>query len=64
MAKRIGFYSLRVTAREICRLVVKFTPAIKATFPANTDLLLALEGANIACALLIAEIDEVAEVGV
>lgn len=64
MAKRNGFYSLRVVARELCRLVVKFTPIIQAQFPSNTTLLAALEAANLACAVLIAEIDEVAEVGV
>jgi hypothetical protein len=64
MAQRIGFYSLRKAAREICRLITKFTPVIQAAYPDSETLLLALAAANAACAALVESIDEVAPQGV
>lgn len=62
--RRIGFYSLRRTAHELCKYIVLFTPIIRRTYPNATVLLAALEAANIACAALSAAIDQVAEQGV
>lgn len=64
MTSRIGFYSIRKTAREMCRLVTKFTPVIRLLFPESPALLAALDAANAACAVLVQEIDEVAVQGV
>lgn len=62
--RRIGFYTLRKAAYEICKYVPLFTPIIKKTFPDNTALHDALEAANLACGVLVAAIDNQAEPGV
>lgn len=64
MSKRIGFYSLRKVARELCKHVYTFTPIIAASGYSNPALLAALAAANAACAVLVEAIDEVAPEGV
>jgi hypothetical protein len=61
---RNGFYSLRKHARLLCKFVNAFTPIITKQFSDNSSLLAALAAANAACAILVEEIDEVAEPGV
>lgn len=63
-AQKIGFYSLRNTARLMCKYVYLFTPLIRAAYPNSTALLAALELANTACAALVEEIDATAPAGV
>lgn len=64
MTNKIGFYSLRKTARTMCRLVYTFTPVIQRLYPSATALHAALVLANTVCAELIEQIDLVADVGV
>ena len=64
MARRTGLPSLRTVAREMCRLLTKFDPVIRALYGDNTTLIAALEAANAACAVLVAEIDEAVPSGV
>lgn len=63
MAKRIGFYTLGRLAQQMCKYIVKFTPAIRSVYPDNTLLLAALEAANVACAELEKQISLQAEPG-
>lgn len=62
--RRYGFYSMKRTAKELCRLVAAFTPVIQRYFPESTALLLALEAANLACGVLAHEIEQVETPGV
>jgi len=64
MAQRIGFYSLRKVAREMCRLLTLFSPIIRNAYPNNATLQAALAAAMAACDELREEIDKVAPVGV
>lgn len=64
MGRRTGLPSLRVVAREMCRLVTKFTPVIQRLYPENAALTAALLAANAACAELVTEIDGELEPGV
>lgn len=64
IVQKIGFYSIRKAAKELCRLVVKFTPIIRNTFPDNATLLSALATANAACEALHEQIDEADDTGV
>jgi len=64
MPRKIGFYSLRKTAKLLCRYLVIFTPIIKKYFPDSPNLHAALDAANVACSVLVDEINLVAEVGV
>ena len=64
LPRRIGFYSLRKAAREMCRLVVAFTPIITKFFGDSPSLLAALAAANAACGVLVAEIDLVDTPGI
>jgi len=64
MAQRVGFYSIRKTARELCRLVTKFTPVIQAAYPNSEAIAIALAAANAACAALVESIDDLAPQGV
>lgn len=62
--RRIGFYSLKKVAREMCRLIYKFTPVIKELYPDATTLHTALDAANIACGVMFDEIVAVETPGV
>jgi hypothetical protein len=64
MAQRVGFYSLKKVAREMCRLIFFFTPVIKAVYPSATALHAALSAANAACEVLYENIVEVEPQGV
>ncbi len=61
--KRTGLTKLRGLALLLCRSVTAFTPIIKRTYPNNPTLHTALDTANTACALLVAEADAVLEFG-
>jgi hypothetical protein len=63
-SSRIGFYSLRRVAREMCRFIFLFTPTIRNLYPDNATLLAALATANLACEELVKEIDLQATPGV
>lgn len=63
-AQKIGFYSLRKTARLLCKFVFLFGPAIRKQYPSSPTLHAALTTAEAACHLLVSEIDLVAEPGV
>lgn len=52
-----------IVAREMCRLITKFTPVIEALYPENALLLAALATANTACAALHAQLALVREIG-
>lgn len=56
MARKIGFYSIKKAAQEICKYVPLFTPIIQRLYPNNATLLAALATANAACAELVKEI--------
>lgn len=64
MARRIGFYSIKAAARELCRLIFFFTPVIKAVYPSAAALHAALAAANAACEVLYDEIVEIEPAGV
>ena len=63
MASRTGLPTMLRIARELCRLITKFTPVIEVAFPGNTALLAALAAANAACATLHSEIVAVTVLG-
>lgn len=63
MARRTGVPSLMLVAKELCRLVVKFTPVIQQLYPGNATLLAALVTANEACMLLHAQLENVRDYG-
>lgn len=56
-SRRTGLPTMRVTARYLCKLISHFTPIIKALYPENELLHLALDTANVACATLVEQID-------
>lgn len=62
--QRIGFYSLRYTARQMCKYLFKFSPVIRTAYPDNALLLAALTAAEAACHELVIQIDAQAEPGV
>lgn len=55
--RRTGLPTMRVTARYLCKLIGDFTPIIKKLYPDNDLLHAALDTANVACALLVEQID-------
>jgi hypothetical protein len=55
MSRRTGLPTINRVARELCRLITVFSPIIQRTYPNNPALLAALEAANAACAVLVAE---------
>jgi hypothetical protein len=63
MAQRNGVPTMVIVAKNLCRLIVKFTPAITAQFPSNAALLAALAAANTACAALAAQLELVKAYG-
>ena len=63
MAKRTGVPTMIMVARDLCRLVVKFTPVIQNLYPANATLQAALAAALTACQALDAELSAVREIG-
>jgi hypothetical protein len=63
MARRTGVPALLHIAKEMCRLITKFTPVITQLYPTNTALLAALAAANTACAALEAQLAAVREYG-
>lgn len=63
MARRTGLRTIRELAYKMCRLVAVFTPIIKRVYPDSTALHTALDSANAACSLLVAEADAVLPVG-
>ena len=64
MTRRTGVPSLISVAREMCRLILVFSPIIRRAYPSNTALHVALEAANAACDVLRQELEEVREFGV
>lgn len=64
MVQKIGFYSLRKTARSLCKYVFMFAPIIRQTYPNSTALHAALAAAEAACHALVEQIDLVAPQGV
>jgi len=63
VTSRTGVPTLIYIAQQLCKYVVKFTPAIERLYPANAALLAALEAANSACGVLSTELRKVREVG-
>lgn len=63
MAKRTGVPTMLQVSKNLCRLVVKFEPVIRATYPANNALSVALTAALTACQVLVTELDAVREIG-
>lgn len=61
--RRTGLTTIRNLALQLCRLVAVFTPIIKRIYPDATALHTALEVANGACAVLVAEADLILPVG-
>lgn len=59
--RKTGVPSLMYIAKELCRLITKFTPIITQLYPSNVDLLAALAAANTACAALEAQLAVVRE---
>lgn len=64
MARRIGFYSIRKVAVQMCRLITIFAPVIRNQYPSNATLQAALSAAQAACEELRKQIDLQAEPGV
>jgi len=64
MARRLGFFSIRRVAMEMCRLITIFAPIIRNEYPANTALQAALAAAQGACEELHKQIDLQAPAGV
>lgn len=63
MATRTGLPSIYKIARELCRLLTKFGPVIRALYPDNATLLAALAAAETACHNLVDEIKAAVEPG-
>ena len=63
MAQKTGVPSLMAVAREMCRLIVNFTPVIERLYGDNAALMAALAAANAACSALHAELAAVREYG-
>lgn len=63
MTRRTGVPSLIDVAREMCRLITKFTPVIQRLYPENVALQAALAAANTACGALDEELIKVRELG-
>jgi hypothetical protein len=61
--RRTGLTAIRDLAYQLCRLVAVSTPIIKRIYPDATDLHNALDVANAACAVLVAEADLILPVG-
>jgi len=59
MARRTGAPTILLVAKELCRLVTKFTPVLSTVYSGNAALLAALAAANAACAVLVQEITDV-----
>jgi len=64
MGTRTGLPALKKVGREMCRLIVKFTPVIQLAYPDSPALQAALAAALAACAELDKEITENLPVGV
>jgi len=64
MARRTGLATLRFFAYRMCNLITSWTPVIKRIYPDNTALFLALDAANVACEVLVTEIDDTIPQGV
>lgn len=64
MARRTGLPAINDLAKTMCKLIVAFTPIIRKIYGDNEALMTALDAANIACAVLVEEIEEVLPVGV
>jgi len=62
--QRIGFFSIRKHARQMCKYILQFSPVIARIYPDNPALLAALAAASAACEVLVNEIDQVADSGV
>lgn len=62
--RRTGLPSLRSVAREMCRLLFKFSPVIRLLYGDNATLMAALVAAETACHELVKQIDETLEPGV
>lgn len=63
MARKTGVPSILQVARELCRLITKFSPVIASLYPSNTALQAALAAANAACETLASELTAVRELG-
>jgi hypothetical protein len=59
MAQRSGLPSLEIVAREMCRLITKYSPVIRLLYPGNAALMAALAAAEAACTALEEEISGV-----
>lgn len=64
MARRTGIPALMEVAKEMCRLIAKFTPIIVALYGTDPAVSTALSAANAACAALHEKLVEIAETGV
>jgi len=62
-ARRTGVPSIMLIAREMCRLLAKFSPVITTLYPTNAALLAALAAAQAACAQLDAQLALVRDYG-
>lgn len=63
MASRTGVPAIIAVSKEICRLIVKFTPVIKKEYPDATALHDALDVASTACSVLVPLLEAVREIG-
>lgn len=63
MARRTGVSSLQKVARNMCRLILAFSPIIRRIYPSNTALHVALDTAMAACGVLEQELELVREYG-
>lgn len=64
MARRIGFYTIRKLATQLCKYITRYTPIIAQLYDGSPALLAALAAANAACGVLVENIDLVQEPGV
>lgn len=63
MARRTGITSIQYFGRQLCRLIVKFTPIIQSLDGYTPAVGVALSAALAACQALEAELMELQEVG-
>jgi len=63
MARRTGVPAIQIVARRMCRLILQFSPIIRAVYPNSTALHLALDTAMAACGALEKELELVREYG-
>ena len=63
VVRRTGLTTIRNIAFQLCQIITRSTPIIKAIYPDAAELHTALSVANTACGVLVSEANETLPVG-